>query len=206
MKKVKEIKQVKIVLLGVVLTILIVSAALNIYYYNLSLALTKRVQGATLEAAGGFQFGLVHAANILESDAKPENIRTLVSDFNFHIHSATMYLRALRMYLLPSYEESLLVIEDLLWNITVQGLGGVSDTFAGLSTEMRVDAFKELNIVASEKIFDMGLEVAGAFTSHRRNHVVQTFEIIPSRLENAVLIANDLESILNEWITKYSQV
>jgi len=205
-RKVKEIKQVKIVLLGVVLTILIVSAALNIYYYNLSLALTKRVQGATLEAAGGFQFGLVHAANILKSDAKPENVRTLVSDFNFHIYSALMYLRALRMYLLPSYEESLLVIEDLLWNITVQGLGGVSDTFAGLSSEMRVDAFKELNIVASEKIFDMGLEVAGAFISHRRNHVVQTFEIIPSRLENAVLIANDLESILNEWITKYSQV
>lgn len=196
-----------VALVGVVLAILIVLAAFNLYYYNSSKALTGRIQGATLEAAMGFHFSLSYATTILESEAEPENIFDLIPYFEYHIHSAIQFLRALKTYLLPSYEDSLLIIEDLLWSIIGPGAGGVSDTFDALTNvSMVIDAFKELNLVASEKIDEMGHELAEAFESLRRDHIVQTFRVIPSRLENAVLIANDLETILNEWIIKYSQM
>lgn len=196
-----------VALVGAVLAILIVLAAFNLYYYNPSKALTGRIQGATLEAARGFHFSLSHATAILGSEAEPENIFDLILWFKDHIHSAVQFLRALRIYLLPSYEDSLLIIEDLLWSIIVAGLGGVSDTFHAITNvSMVIDAFKELNVVASEKIYEMGHELAEAFESLRRDHIVQTFRVIPSRLENAVLIANDLETILDEWTIKYSQM
>ena len=204
-------KKVRNVLMGTVLAILIISAALNIYYYNSSQALTRRVQGTTLEAARGFSFSLLYATKILESQAEPENIFALIRHLKYHITSAICFLKALRIYLLPSYEDSLLIIEDLLRNISVGGEGGVSDTFDNLmsrtgNVSLVIEAFKELSLVASEKIFEMGHEIVEAFVFFRRDHTVQTFRIIPSRLENAVLIANDLETALNEWIIKYSEI
>ena len=201
-------KKTRNVLIGVVLAVLMVSAVLNIYYYNSSQALTKRIQGATLEAARGFSFSLVYARIVLESGAEPENVDASVRDFMFYIDDAIWFLRALRMYLLPSYEDSLLIIEDLLWNVSGGGLGGVRDTFSYLlwNASLKVTAFKELNLTASQKIYEMGHELREAFDSHRRDHTVLTFRIIPSRLENAVAIASDLETIFNEWITKYSQM
>jgi hypothetical protein len=175
----------------------------------LSQALTGKVQGATLETARGFHYSLSYAAIILQSEPTSENVRSLIRYFKYHIQSAIEYTRALRIYLLPSsYGDSLLIIEDLLWNITVGGAGGVSDTFdrLGWNVSMVIDAFKELNLTASEKIFGMGHEVAEAFDGLRRDHTIESFSIIPSRLENAVSIANDLKAVLNEWITKYSQV
>ena len=197
----------KYVLVGALIVVLLVSSYFGVYYYNSSKALAGRIQGATLEAARGFHFSLLHATTILESEADPENIRALICYLGDHIYSAIRFLRALRIYLLPSYEDSLLVIEDLLWSIIVSGLGGVSDTFRGLTNvSMVIDAFEELNLVASEQINEMGFELAEAFESLRRDHTVQTFKVDPSRIENAVLIANDLKTILNEWITKYSQI
>ena len=195
----------KYVLLGALLVVLIVSSYFAVYYYNSSQTLTRRIQGATLEAARGFSRSLSYASTILESEPEPENVRDLIRYFEFQIDSAIWFLRALRFYLLPSYEDSLLIIEDLLyWNIIV---GGVSDTFNSImNVSMVIDAFKELNLVASQKFFEMGHELTEAFVALRSDHTVQTFEIIPSRLENAVLIANDLETILNEWISKYSQM
>ena len=202
----KKREILKYVLIVALIVALLSSTYLGVYYYNSSKALTGRIQGATLEAARGFHHSLSHATIILESEAEPENIWALIRYFKFHIHSAIGFLRALRMYLLPSYEDSLLIIEDLLWSITVGGAGGVSDTFSSITNvSMVIDAFKELNLVASEKIDEMGHELAEAFESLRRDHTVQTFRIIPSRLENAVLIASDLKTILNEWIDKYSE-
>jgi len=202
-------KKITKVLHGAVLTIVIVLAALNIYYYNISQALTGKVQGATLETARGFFFSLSYATTILQSEPKPENVFSLIRYFKYHIQSAIEYIRALRMYLLPSsYGDSLLVIEDLLWNITLGGAGGVTDTFdrLGWNVSMVIDAFKELNFIASEKIFNMGHEVAEAFDGLRRDHTVVSFSIISSRLENAGSIANNLKAVLNEWITKYSKM
>jgi len=196
----------KYVLVGALVATLLVSSYFGVYYHNSSKALTGRIQGATLEAARGFHFSLYSAANILESEAEPENIDALISYFNDHIHSAIYFLRALRTYLLPAYEDSLLIIKDLLWNIYLPVKGGVYDTFKSITNvSLAIEAFEELNLVASEQINEMGFELAEAFESVRRDHIVLTFKVDPSRIENAVSIANDLETILNEWITKYSQ-
>lgn len=199
----KKREMLKYVLVGALVVALLLSSYFVVYYYNSSKALAGRIQGATLEVARGFHFSLLYATIILESEAEPENIRALIRYFEDHIHSAIEYLQALRMYLLPSYEDSLLIIEDLLWYIYARD---VSDTFHRLGSKTGVDAFKEFNLVASDKIFEMGHELAEAFESLRRDHTVQTFRIFPSRIENAVLIANDLKTILNEWVTKYSQM
>lgn len=202
----KKSEMLKYALVGALIVLLLVSSYFGFYYHNLSESLTRRIQGATLEAARGFQFSLYFATNILECEVEPENIQALIGYFNDHIHSATYFLQALRIYLLPSYEDSLLIIKDLLWNIHLPVEGGVYDTFSSITNvSLKIEAFEELNLLASEQIDEMGFELAEAFESLRRNNIVQTFEIDPSRIENAVSIANDLETILSEWSTKYSQ-
>jgi hypothetical protein len=204
--KLKKIEMLKYALVGALVVVLLASSYFGIYYYNSSKALTGRIQGATLEAAMGFHFSLYYATTILKSEAEPENIDALIRYFSDHVHSAIYFLRALRMYLLSSYEDSLLIIEDLLLR-NIWAVGSVYDTFTSITNvSLRIDAFKELNLVASEKIDEMGHELAEAFESLRSDHIVQTFEIDPSRIENAVIIANDLKTILNQWITRYSQM
>lgn len=200
-------KEISKVLLCTVLITIIVLTAFNIYYYNLSQAHTGKVQGAILETARGFHFSLSYASDILRSEPTYENVRSLIGYFRRYIVSGIGYIRALRIYLLPSsYGDSLQIIEDLLWNITVSGAGGVCDTFDSIdNVSILIDAFKELNFTASQKIFDMGFEVAEAFEGIRRNYTVISFNINHTRLENAISIANDLKSILNEWTIKYSK-
>jgi DNA-binding transcriptional ArsR family regulator len=196
-------KKVRKALLSAILVILIVSTSMNVYYYFSSQDLTKRIQGATSETAKEFLFSLGYATAVLEAEANPQHINALIRYFNFHMQSAMDNIRTLRDYLLPSYENSLLPIQDLLLNISVGGTGGVCDTLYTLASEtnvaVAVEAFKELNRVASEKLFAMGNEVANAFNT------IEPF-ITPSRLDNAVRIANDLKDTLNEWIIKYSQM
>ena len=205
----------KYLLIGILVVVLLVSSYFAVYYCNSSQALMRRIQGATLESAKDFRFSLLYATDVLESleyETERENIRDLIGYFRGYIYSARGFLHTLRTYLLPSYEDSLLIVEDLLWNMCVTSLGGVSNTFEHLldlwstNASLVTTAFKELNQVASEKIDDMGFELAEAFESLRRNGIVQTFKIIPSRMENVVAIANDLRTTLNEWATKYSQM
>jgi len=201
-------KKISKVLLGAVLTIVIVLAAFNIHYYILSQALTGKVQGATLETARGFHYSLSYATDILQSEPNPENVRSLIRYFRYYMQSSIEYIRALRIYLLPSsYGDSLQIIEDVLWNITVGGAGGVCDTFDSIeNVSILIEAFRELNFTASQKIYDMGFEVAEAFEAVRRDHTVISFNINQTRFENAISIANDLKMVLNEWITKYSKM
>ena len=205
----------KYVSIGVLVVVLLVSSYFAVYYYNSSQALMRRIQGATLESAREFRFSLSHATVVLESlehETERENIRDSIGYFRWYIYSARGLLHTLRIYLIPSYEDSLLIVEDLLWNMSVPSLGGVGYTFEYLldlwstNASTVTTAFKELNQVASEKIYEMGFELAEAFESRRRDGIVQTFKIIPSRIENVVLIANDLEAIFNEWVIKYSQM
>jgi len=208
----------KYLLVGILVVVLLVSSYFAVYYYNSSQALMRRIQGATLESAREFRFSLSHATDVLESlehETERENIQDLIDYFRWYIYSARGLLHTLRTYLLPSYEESLLIVEDLLWNMCAPSLGGVGNTFEtfehlldlwSTNASLVTTAFKELNQVASEKIYDMGFELAEAFESLRRNGIVQTFKIVPSRMENVVAIANDLRTILNEWATKYSQM
>jgi len=213
--RLKKREMLKYLLVGILVVVLLVSSYCAVYYYNSSQALMRRIQGATLELARDFHFSLLYATDVLESleyETERENIRDLIGYFRWYIYSARGSLDILRTYLLPSYEDSLLIVEDLLWNMCVTSLGGVSNTFEHLldlwstNASLVTTAFKELNQVASEKIDDMGFELAEAFESLRRNGIVQTFKIIPSRMENVVAIANDLRTILNEWATKYSQM
>jgi DNA-binding transcriptional ArsR family regulator len=197
-------RKVRKALLGAVLVILAVSTTVNIYFYNSSQDLTKRIQGSTSETAIEFDFSLVYATNVLESEANSQNIHALIRYFNFYMQSAWDNVRTLRTYLLPSYENSLLPIEDLLRNVTTAGLGGVGDTLDMLASRtnftIAVEAFKELNRLASGKFSAMGHEIANAF------EYTGTFSIVSSRLDNAIQIANDLKSILEEWVIKYSQM
>ena len=208
----------KYVSIGVLVVVLLVSSYFAVYYYNSSQALMRRIQGATLESAREFRFSLSYATDVLESleyETERENIRDSIGYFRWYIYSARGLLHTLRTYLIPSYEDSLLIVENLLWNMCASSLGGVGNTFEtfeyllGLwdtNASLVTTAFKELNQVASEKIDDMGFELAEAFEWRRRNGNVYTFKIIPSRMENVVAIANDLRTILNEWATKYSQM
>lgn len=194
-------KKIRNALMGAILTILIVSVALNAYYYNSSQTLAGKIHSGTCGAASGFVVSLGRSTVVLESEAEPENIDALVRYFIYYVSDAWDFLRILK-YLNPSYENSLLTIENLLRNIIVGGVGGVSDTFHDLSSNasLKGTAFKELDLVASQKIFEMGLELSEAFLA------IKTKEIFMSRLNNALLIANNLETVLDEWITKYSQM
>ena len=211
----KKREMLKYLLVGILVVVLLVSSYFAVYYYNSSQALTRRIQGATIESAMEFHHILSYATDVLESleyETERENIRDLIRYFTWYIYSARGLLHTLRTDLLPSYEDSLLIVEDLLWNMSVTSLGGVSHTFEHLldlwstNASYVTTAFKELNQVASEKIDDMGFELAEAFESLRRNGIVQTFKIVPSRMESVVAIANDLRTTLNEWATKYSQM
>lgn len=197
----------KYVLIGSLVVVLTVSSYFSVYYYSSYNVMARRLEGAALEGARGFRLSLSYAAAVLQSGPEPESIDGLIDHFNNHIHSAIRCLRALRAYLLPSYEDSFLALEDLLWSICAQGLGGVYDTFIGIvNVSVRIDAFKELNVVASEKISEMGDEVVEAFESLRSNHIVVAFSIEPSRIENAVSAANSLRTILCEWSARYLDV
>jgi parallel beta-helix repeat protein len=198
-ERLKE-KNVRMVLLGGLLITTIVLAMLSVNYYGLSQALTKNVQSAMASTAQGFDLCLVYATVILKSEPNTGNIFDLIDYFTYYMTSSTDYMRVLRSLLPSSYGESLVVVEDLLWNITVGGAGGVSDTFGIIASRTNVStviaAFKELDFVASDKISQMGHEVAEAFSS---------LSIDSSRIENIVSIANGLKTTLDEWIVKYSQ-
>ena len=205
----------KYLLVGILVVVLLVSSYFAVYYYNSSQALMRRIQGATIESAREFHHILLYATDVLESleyETERENIRDLIDYFTWYIYSARASLHTLRTYLIPSYEDSLLIVEDLLWNMyapSLNGVGNVFETFGHLLDLWRTNAslvttaFNELNQVASDKIDEMGFELAEAFEWGRRNGDVYTFKIIPSRMENVVAIANDLRTILNEWVTKY---
>lgn len=201
-------KKIKTVLLGLVIVILVISASLNLYYYNLSQTLTNSVEGATLEVSREFSFSMNYVALILDSQATPENIHNLITNLQYHLQTAWGLLRTLRIYLIPAYENQLQVIENLLMNMTVSGYGGACDVLWNLRSQgnvtLLIQAFQELNVTASQKINDVGFELREAFDSLRRDGTVVTFNIIPSRIENSVNAANELKGILNEWITKYS--
>ena len=200
-------KKTKTVLLGLVIVILVISASLNLHYYNLSQTLTNSVEGATLEVSREFSFSMNYVTLILDSQAKSENIYNLISNLQYHLRTAWRLLHTLRIYLIPAYENQLQIIEDLLINMTVQN-GGVCDVLWNLNSQgnfpLMIQAFQELDATASKKINDVGFELRESFDSLRRDGTVVTFNIIPSRIENSVNAANELNEILNEWITKYS--
>jgi len=200
-------KKIKTVLLGLVIVILVISASLNLQYYNLSQTLTNSVEGATLEVSREFSFSMNYVTLILDSQAKSENIYNLISNLQYHLRTAWRLLHTLRIYLIPAYENQLQIIEDLLINMTVQD-GGVCDVLWNLNSQgnfpLLIQAFQELDATASKKINDVGFELRESFDSLRRDGTVVTFNIIPSRIENSVNAANELKEILNEWISKYS--
>jgi hypothetical protein len=201
-------KRIITIVLGVAIVILIISASLNVYYYNLSQTLLNDVEGATLEVSEEFYFAMNNIASTLSSQATSENIPSLITALQYHMQTAWRLMRTLRIYLVPTYENQLQTIEDLLTNMTVGGYGGVSDTFSNLQGQgnitLLIQAFQELNATASQKINEVGLEIREAFVSVRRNHVVETFTIDASKIEDAVSAADDLKDVLDEWITKYS--
>lgn len=224
-------------LIGALVIGLLLSSYFSLHYYSSSQELTERIQGATSETAVGFHFSLLSATLALESleseatranasisydvrEVACENARTLVRHFRQHILSARHFLFTFRLYLLPSYGESLLIVEKLFWNMSASGLGGLSDTLDYLTdlslwrtnVSMVANAFEELNLVASDKISEMGHELPEAFEGVKRFTGdmdrfigMESFRIDHSRLENVVLIANELRTILNEWVVKYSQ-
>ncbi len=187
--------------------VLAVSAGLNIHYHSSTQSLTNSVEGATVDVAREFSFSLSCARNILNSSVTPDNVNDRINTFRYHLQTAWGLLHALRIYLLSSYESQLLIIGDLIANMT-SGSGGVGDTLYLLAYRanltLLVQAFQELDATASRKISTISVELREAFEFQTRDHTVETFSIIPSRIENAVNAANDLKGILNEWVAKYS--
>ncbi len=218
----------KYVLIGSLVIGLLLSSYFSISYYYSSEALTRRIQGATLENAEGFWLSLnyaTYALETLESEAKRanasisdevravarENARTAIRHFGWHIGSARYFLYTFRVYLFPSYEDALLIVEHLLWDMSVTGRGGLRDALEHLMSRWSTDismvanAFEEINLLASDKINEMGLELAESFAhTSRRDGVVYFFEVDHSRLENTILIANELGAIFDELVAEHA--
>lgn len=202
------LRKISGIVLVTLVIVTVISAGLNIYYYNSTRTLTNSVEGTTLEVAREFFFSMNYATLILDSQVTSDNVGDLVNALRYHLQTANGLLRALRIYLVPSYESQLHIIEDLLTNMTVSGYEGVGDTLYLLQYQgnvaVLIQAFHELNTTASQKINAIGLELEEAFDFLKRNDTVETFNVIPSRIENAVNASNDLKGILDEWLAKYS--
>jgi hypothetical protein len=202
-------KRIWVALFGVVLVVLVILASLSVYYHNLSEMYESNVDGAAFEVAAQFRLSTYQISSTLAEYPTLDNIATLLMTLDQRLQTAWNLVGTLRMYLLTDYRAQMLTIEGLLENMTVEGYGGVYDTLfrlLGNNNARFIQAYKELNVNASQKITDMGTELSDAFWERigGNNNAVLEFRVDPSKIQNATSICVDLKGILNAWETKYS--
>lgn len=215
-------KKIRNALMGAVLAILIISAALNVYYSNSLQASLEKNRSASAYLASDFHISVVRATDIgyllrtyreglEETEPNENNIEALIEGF-FHEmgYAYHGFLRRL-MTLNPElsgYEKPLYLIDKFLFYTVI---GWESDTaghtvrsvlahlleeahsFANYSIPLT--AFKELNQTSFQKINKWSHEVGESFAPFN-----------PTRLDNAVNMIEELTGILGQWIDKYSQM
>jgi hypothetical protein len=181
--------------------ILLVSISLNVINYTgLQSNLTK-INLGTSQAAISFSLSLGRATSFLDVDV-PEEINKSIQAFTDVGQGALEDLWTLT-YLNPSNEKTLKAVEDAVTTLFVakdnlQTVPQVLEQLRKISSanaSTTLNAIAELKAITSQKLEEMGIEVAEAFTR-------EAVDI--SRLDNAVNLANDLRATLDQWISKYS--
>ena len=138
-----------------------------------------------------------------ETELNEDNVEAVIDGFFYEMEYSYWFLYGLRNLNpeLSEYEKPLYFIDRFIGNIfwwQSFGIGGrptVRSVLDKLNVTEKVTAFKELNQTSFQKIDGLGREVAESFTWKGVN---------ATRLDNTVNMVEELESILGQWIDKYS--
>lgn len=213
-------KNIRNILIGAVLVILMASVAFNIHYSNSLQASMKKNRSASAHMASHFHISVFRATNIDlllrtyregfgETEANEENIEALIGGFfnemDYAYHGFIYGLRYLNPEL-REYEEPLYVIEKFLFETfiffesyaggpTVRSvlLNSLAEAQKLTNYSIPLAAFKELVQISFQKIYEWSFEVAESFAPFNG-----------TRLDNTVNMIEELRGILNQWIDNYS--
>jgi len=220
-RKLRE-RKVRKALLGVVLTILIASVALNIYYSNSLQASLEKNRGASVSLAENFATSVWRATDITyllityrvglrETDLNEANIEAVIEGFfhemDYAYHGGLMHLTHLNPELSEYGKPLYLIHEFVFYTIinwesfptpgpTVRSVLGILLSQASQLENYSIPlaAFKELNQTSFQKIRDLSSEVLESFAPFNA-----------TRLNNTINMVGELQGILGQWIDKYSQ-
>jgi len=211
--------KIRSVLMGAVLVILIISATFNIYYFNSSQASLKENRGASSSLAKDLHISVFRATTIPyllrmyrgglgETEPNEDNIEALIIGFFNEMEYAWSFLYGLRKLHpeLSEYEKPLYIIDEFICYtfISFESLRGEptvrsvlenllveAQTFSNYSIPLA--AFKELAQTSFQKTYELSSEVVESF-----------FPLNRTRLDNTVNMVEEIQSILDQWIEKYS--
>ncbi len=213
-------KNIRNILMGAVLVILIVSVAFNVHYSSSLQASLEENRKTSAYMALDFRLSVFRATDIEillrtyregfgETEANEDNIEALIGGFFHEMYYAYHgFLRGLR-YLNPElseYGEPLYVIDEFLFHTFIHfesHAGGPTvrsvlensleeaHTLANYSVSLTV--FKELARTSFQKINEWSSEVAESFAPFNG-----------TRLDNTVNMVEELQGILDQWIDIYS--
>jgi hypothetical protein len=183
--------------------ILLVSIGLNVMNYSTLQNSLARVNLGTGQAAISFSLSLGRATAFLDVNV-PEEVNKSIQAFTDVGQGALEDLWTLT-YLNPSNEKALNVVEDVITTLfeakdnpkTVPHVLEQLRIGSSVNASTVLNAIAELKAITSQKSEEMGIEVAEAFTREGG--------VDASKLDNAVNLANDLKTALNQWISKYSE-
>ena len=185
---------------------LLLSTYLGININNSLQACLEKNREASGHIAHQFYIS-VNMATYIEHEPNVDNIEALIEGFlheMFYAWSSLYGLRKLNPEL-SEYEKPLYFIDRLMYHfissMTYTGESTVLSVFEHLLVEagysgnysIPVIAFKELNQTSFQKIDELGHEVLESFAPFNA-----------TRLDNTVNMVEELQSILSQWIDKYS--
>ena len=135
-----------------------------------------------------------------ETEPNEDNIEALIDGFFYEMEYSYWFLYGLRTLNpeLSEYEKPLYFIDRLilyrllLWERV--GTRSIRPVLADLHGSILPTAFKELNQTSFQKIDELGTEVAESFAPFNA-----------TRLDNTVNMVEELETVLGQWIDKYSE-
>jgi hypothetical protein len=180
---------------------LVMSIGLNIYNYSILQDNRARVNLGSRGAAVALSLSLGRATSFLNVNTSDE-ISISIQAF-IDIGQGALETLWTLIYLNPANEIALEPVEYLFKNLFVANdnpptVPQVLEQLQKVSSDNATAAIKaitELEEITSQKIQEMGQEVAQAFASE---------EADVSRLYNAANLANELNVTINQWIDKYS--
>lgn len=202
----KRKESLKYVLVVALVAALLLSAYLGISINNSLQACLEKNREASRSIAQQFHIS-VDIATDIEYEPSVDNIEALIEGFLHEMSYAWYSLYSLRELNpeLSEYEKPLYFLDRLIYHfissMTYTGESTVLAVFEHLLVEagysgnysIAVIAFKELNQTSFQKIDELGHEVLESFAPFNA-----------TRLDNTVNMVEELQSILSQWIVKYS--
>jgi len=193
----------KYVLVGALVAALLLSIYLNININNSLQASLKNNRNDLNDALFCFRVSVGEATHI-DSEPNEDNIEALIEDFFDDMLYSWLSLRVME-HLNPElsgYEKPLYCVDRFICYTSVAGGSNVRSVLEHLLAQAKhsgnysipVTAFKELNQTSFNKIDELAFEVTESFYA--------PFNV--TRLDNTINMVEELQSILSQWIDKYS--